>query len=1064
MRVLTAGQTTLLQGGTYDVYAKVEVTDSAGAWQDRTSDAIAVEWEQTTDELVNACTVEFRRNDGTAATFAPLMSATPPVDTMRGLRVSVATVAVGATPVAGDYEAVFDGAIDRVRWPQRYPGRVVAECRDTAGALMDHWIQEVRTYGSDAGVALETVMQQVLDDNGFSGITLYAPTATSAVVTPAYEQGKEPVMQALRTLAESIGWTVRYRYIDSLSAWRLTLYEPDRDKAITDFTFGTSQYYDVTAMEIGVEDIRNKIKVESPNTDGSRSSSGTPVSDSASITKYSPPGLTVERYMEIIEASDSPIVGETKRAALANAALSDLAEPDAVVELHGPLWWPGELGVDLYSITANSVHFSSNQTLAPTHLRHRIAAGERAETRIGLRGKPTGGQLMWRQREKRQGGALSIEEQFGLVDFREVAPATAGNRRWAWTRRGSEVSEVWFAFRLYSAPWADDNWADAKTYVVPIPDAQDYIEIANADLPNASQIGALWVEPRIDRGGSLTVYNDSVIERVKVDPVPADLDVDISAAIVSNAVDLTLKLTQASGAKVYPATALVYEGSESGTLLATIPFSADGTRTKADASALGGRSLPAEGKQAWVAVVTDVAGNVYRDRAEVNAPRNPYFDGVRSVLSADLLSVDIFGTVTDPAGLGGTLEWWLPTDASTPANPSGAASGSKVLAVGDMPYTFSPANTAAFNDFNISGSGFGLFLKFVATDGRSTGVQKFTLDASMQFLVNTLGKLKAESVHNGLVLAAAYRPYYMGSAAPTLTPDDYGTDLFFNSSTLTAYKYNTATSAWDVDNSTPAVQYSPILRAGVVTAEVLEATAVRAKLVGAERITGDNIVATLSLVVGQSVQSTTYTAGSAGWSINAAGDAEFNNVTIRGTLVGVTGTFAGDLSAAGGTFAGNLTATTVEVHGGLWLTAAVSAAAAMLKWGDGLPGSTGRLKPDDAAWTSGSPGFAFQYLNLSSVWEDVFDFDMPSGNFTADGALNGASLNVGTGAVTAGNATLLAVTADGTLQHNGSNAGFYGTVAVAKPGVSGSRGGNAALDSLCNALASLGLITNSTTA
>jgi hypothetical protein len=41
--------------------------------------------------------------------------------------------------------------------------------------------------------------------------------------------------------------------------------------------------------------------------------------------------------------------------------------------------------------------------------------------------------------------------------------------------------------------------------------------------------------------------------------------------------------------------------------------------------------------------------------------------------------------------------------------------------------------------------------------------------------------------------------------------------------------------------------------------------------------------------------------------------------------------------------------------------------------------------------------------------------------------------------------------------------GFYNTTPVAKPTVSGSRGGNAALASLLTALANLGLVTNSTT-
>lgn len=50
----------------------------------------------------------------------------------------------------------------------------------------------------------------------------------------------------------------------------------------------------------------------------------------------------------------------------------------------------------------------------------------------------------------------------------------------------------------------------------------------------------------------------------------------------------------------------------------------------------------------------------------------------------------------------------------------------------------------------------------------------------------------------------------------------------------------------------------------------------------------------------------------------------------------------------------------------------------------------------------------------------------------------------------------------GSLDHDGSTLGFYGTTPASKPTVTGSRGGNAALASLCTQLAALGLITNST--
>lgn len=50
------------------------------------------------------------------------------------------------------------------------------------------------------------------------------------------------------------------------------------------------------------------------------------------------------------------------------------------------------------------------------------------------------------------------------------------------------------------------------------------------------------------------------------------------------------------------------------------------------------------------------------------------------------------------------------------------------------------------------------------------------------------------------------------------------------------------------------------------------------------------------------------------------------------------------------------------------------------------------------------------------------------------------------------------------VRWNNSGLGFYGATPVAKPAVSGSRGGNAALASLLTQLATLGLVTDSTTA
>jgi len=54
------------------------------------------------------------------------------------------------------------------------------------------------------------------------------------------------------------------------------------------------------------------------------------------------------------------------------------------------------------------------------------------------------------------------------------------------------------------------------------------------------------------------------------------------------------------------------------------------------------------------------------------------------------------------------------------------------------------------------------------------------------------------------------------------------------------------------------------------------------------------------------IQSSSFTAGSAGWRIRTGGDVEFNSGTFRGTLSAASGTFTGALSGASGTFTGTV--------------------------------------------------------------------------------------------------------------------------------------------------------------
>lgn len=428
-------------------FLTIEVEDANGDLQDLTEFAVSVEYDSTTDEIVDAATIVFRRYSGVNS-LAPLMTANPPLDVGRDVVITI-------NPGDGTIDKeVFRGRIDKVDWPQRF-GDVKVECRDQAGVIADTWIESEEVYGSDAGVALETVMQSIATDHLASAPTIYVPVATSAVVSPAYTQSQEGVLSAMRTLAESIGWVIRWRYIDSLTAWRWTLFEPSRSKTDPDHTFGVDDYYDVTVMGQEITDIRNVVEVEYTDENGARQS--VTVSDATSIAAYG------RRYMKISEAGDSPVNNSTLASSLANAALSDLKDPDALLEITAPYFWPGEVGVDLYRFTANDIHFSADQDLAAMSFRHRIAVGERPETKILCRGKPSGGVLMWRRKAKRTTTAPTEPESvYALNDVRFADESTG--RRYYWSN-GLKIEEIWTATSTVTGDVADSDWEALKSAV-----------------------------------------------------------------------------------------------------------------------------------------------------------------------------------------------------------------------------------------------------------------------------------------------------------------------------------------------------------------------------------------------------------------------------------------------------------------------------------------------------------------------------------------------------------------------------------------------------------------------
>ena len=244
---------------------------------------------------------------------------------------------------------------------------------------------------ADTGYAVESVMQEILDDNGLS-VTLYTPTSPSWSIR-AYKQRREPALEALRNLAIQIGWDVRYKWRSGTGQFELTFFQPDRTKSSPDRTFSSSEYVDVKRLSTDISTIRNAIRVIYPDrTDldpnGNAKRKVHDETDSTSIAAYG------RRFMEIVEDDLSNLDTSTEANTLAEACLADLKDPKAEQDIELSYGFPwAELG-DLYRFTANGRHYSANQDWALYSCSHSAADGV-IRTTIRTRGQPAVANSRW---------------------------------------------------------------------------------------------------------------------------------------------------------------------------------------------------------------------------------------------------------------------------------------------------------------------------------------------------------------------------------------------------------------------------------------------------------------------------------------------------------------------------------------------------------------------------------------------------------------------------------------------------------------------------------------------
>lgn len=240
---------------------------------------------------------------------------------------------------------------------------------------------------STTGTAVETIMQQILNDNGLSAFTLAVPVSPSWVITP-YLQQRESVLEALEVFSGQVGWNLRF----SKNTFALTLSAPDRAATVAVKTLSRLEECEFAELAIDVTEIRNVV-VGIYGDASSRDGEGAPtrirreVSDATSIAKYG------RRFMEVSEASNSNIDSSSEMDQMLNAILADVKEPTAVLSASFPVDPYLELG-DLVQIEADDLRFGSTQKLAIVGMMDRYEAkGQR--TTITLAGQPVARRNGW---------------------------------------------------------------------------------------------------------------------------------------------------------------------------------------------------------------------------------------------------------------------------------------------------------------------------------------------------------------------------------------------------------------------------------------------------------------------------------------------------------------------------------------------------------------------------------------------------------------------------------------------------------------------------------------------
>ena len=248
------------------------------------------------------------------------------------------------------------------------------------------------TLTPTAGATVQSVIQEILDDNGLSSITLSTPVSPGWNIT-VYVQARMSVWEAIRALALQIGWDLRFLWDGGTSTFKLSLVDPDRAKTTSSYTFDAGDYESIDTLSVDKQNIRNVVRVVYENA-AALDPSGNPMrdvyetSDATSISKYG------RLFVEFAEEAVNNIDSAAEAQVFADAALADLKDPTVTHDVTLAWGFPWAELNDLYTFSANGRHYSADQKLALYGITHTAREGQLV-TQLACRGKPSIGRAAW---------------------------------------------------------------------------------------------------------------------------------------------------------------------------------------------------------------------------------------------------------------------------------------------------------------------------------------------------------------------------------------------------------------------------------------------------------------------------------------------------------------------------------------------------------------------------------------------------------------------------------------------------------------------------------------------